>query len=78
MGNISGEDAKKLGYADLKEKALGLLKFIEDNPYQPPYEKFAGDLSGAYSRCINFQYRSLWGAERSTTNKVLRMWMHYE
>jgi hypothetical protein len=28
------ERTQKTGYADLKEKALGLLKLIEANPYQ--------------------------------------------
>lgn len=75
------KDAKKLGNAGLKEKALALLKLIEANPYQnpPPYEKLVGDLSGAYSRRINIQHRLVYEVlSDQHTVKVLRMWTHYE
>jgi len=46
------KDAKKLAASGLKNKAMDLLKVIEQNPFQnpPPFEKLVGDLSGAYSR----------------------------
>ncbi len=50
------KDAKKLGPAGLKPKAEALLAVLRDNPFQnpPPYETLVGDLSGEYSRRINF------------------------
>lgn len=75
------KDAKKLAAAGLKEKALMLLKVLENNPYQnpPPYEKLVGDLLGACSRRINIQHRLVYQVlESETTVKVLRMWTHYE
>ena len=73
------KDAQKL--AALKGKAQELLAVIKDNPFQnpPPYEKLVGDLSGAYSRRINFQHRLVYEVlpERQVV-KVLRMWSRYE
>ena len=74
-------DAKKLASSGLKEKARGLLRVIEQNPYQnpPPYEKLVGDLSGAYSRRINIQHRIVFQVlESEQVVKVLRLWTHYE
>ena len=74
-------DAKKLAQSNLKEKALLLLKLLEDDPLQnpPPFEKLVGDLSGAWSRRINIQHRLVYQvlAEERVV-KVIRMWTHYE
>lgn len=75
------KDAKKLAAAGLKEKALGLLTVLANDPFQnpPPYEKLVGDLSGAYSRRISIQHRLVYQVfieERVV--RVLRMWTHYE
>ena len=73
------KDAQKL--AALKGKAQELLAVIKDNPFQnpPPYEKLVGDLSGAYSRRINFQHRLVYEVlPEQQVVKVLRMWSHYE
>jgi toxin YoeB len=51
------------------------------SPYRnpPPYEKLVGDLSGAYSRSINIQYRLVYQVfDDIKTVKVIRMWTHYE
>jgi toxin YoeB len=75
------KDAKKLATSGLRRKAEELLKIISENPYQapPPYEKLAGDLSGAYSRRINIQHRVIYQVyEDEKVVKVLRMWTHYE
>lgn len=75
------KDAKKLTASALKQKAQALLKVLEQNPYQtpPPYEKLAGDLSGAYSRRINIQHRIVYQVlEDERVVKVLRLWTHYE
>ena len=75
------KDAKNLSAAGLKDKALGLLNIIAENPFQnpPPYEKLVGDLTGAYSRRINIQHRLVYQVlEAENTIKILRMWTHYE
>lgn len=75
------KDAKRLASAGLKEKAQGLLRVLEENPFQspPPYEKLVGDLSGAYSRRINIQHRLVYQVlEDEHIVKVLRMWSHHE
>ena len=74
------KDARKLASSGLKGKAQELLGILEKNPYQnpPPYEKLAGDLSGAYSRRINAQHRLVYQAlEKEAAVKVLRLWTHY-
>ena len=75
------KDAKKLAAAGLKQKAQELLTVLATNPYQtpPPYEKLAGDLSGAYSRRINIQHRLVYQVlEEQQVVKILRLWTHYE
>ena len=75
------KDAKKLAASGLKEKAVNLLKVLEENPYQnpPPYEKLVGDLAGAYSRRINIQHRIVYEVlEQENIVKILRLWTHYE
>lgn len=75
------KDARKLAKSNLKEKALALLKLVEDDPFQTPptYEKLVGDLTGAYSRRINIQHRLVYQVlEKERVVKVLRMWTHYE
>jgi len=75
------KDAPKLASAGLKAKAQELLALIQENPFQnpPPYEKLVGDLSGTYSRRINFQHRLVYEVlPDQQTVKVLRMWSHYE
>jgi len=75
------KDARKIAEAGLKQQASRLLELLRDNPYQnpPPYEKLVGDLSGAYSRRINIQYRLVYQIlDDIKTVKVIRMWTHYE
>jgi toxin YoeB len=75
------KDAQKLSANGLKGKAQELLALIKENPFQnpPPYEKLAGDLSGAYSRRINIQHRLVYEVlQAQKIVKVLRMWSHYE
>lgn len=74
------KDAKRLAAAGLKEKAQGLLRLLEEDPFQspPPYEKLVGDLSGAFSRRLNIQHRLVYQVlEEEHIVKVLRMWTHY-
>ncbi len=75
------KDARKLAKSNLKEKALGLLQLLEEDPFQnpPPYEKLVGDLAGAYSRRINIQHRLVYQVlPEERVVKVIRMWTHYE
>lgn len=54
---------------------------LADEPYRspPPFERLVGDLSGAYSRRINIQYRLVYQVlDDERVLKVLRMWTHYE
>lgn len=72
---------EKLKAAKLDSKAKKLVEVIRENPYQnpPPYEKLAGDLSGAYSRRINIQHRLVYQVDDTEkTVKILSMWTHYE
>jgi Txe/YoeB family toxin of toxin-antitoxin system len=75
------KDAKKIAHSGLKPQAELLLEIIKENPFKnpPPYEKIAGDLSGAYSRRINIQHRLVYEVLDSiNTIKIVRMWTHYE
>jgi len=75
------KDAKNLAASGLKNKAMDLLKVIEQNPFQnpPPFEKLVGDLSGAYSRRINIQHRIVYEViESDQAVKILRLWTHYK
>ncbi|MCU7805635.1 MAG: Txe/YoeB family addiction module toxin [Candidatus Thiodiazotropha sp. (ex Lucinoma borealis)] len=75
------KDAKKLASSGLKDKAKELLEVLENDPFQnpPPYEKLAGDLSGAFSRRINIQHRIVYQVyEDEKVIKIIRLWTHYE
>ena len=75
------KDAKKLASSGLKSKAEVLIDILKEDPYQSPpsFEKLIGDLSGAYSRRINIQYRLIYQvSESEKIVKVLRLWSHYE
>ena len=75
------KDAKKLSASGLKSKAEELINILKINTYQTPpsYEKLVGDLSGAYSRRLNIQYRIVYQIiSADKVMKVLRMWTHYE
>lgn len=75
------KDARKLAKSNLQDKAVALLKLLEEDPFQrpPPFEKLVGDLLGAHSRRINIQHRLVYQvlAEERVV-KVFRMWTHYE
>ena len=74
-------DARKIGAADLRQKAEKLLTILSQNPFQtpPPYKELLGDLSGACSRRITVEHRLVYQVLKKTrTVKVIRMWTHYE
>ena len=75
------KDAKKLKKNSLKDKALVILRILENDPFQTPprYESLIGDLKGCYSRRINIQHRMVYEVfEEEKVVRVLKMWTHYE
>ncbi|MDJ0650603.1 MAG: Txe/YoeB family addiction module toxin [Xenococcaceae cyanobacterium MO_188.B19] len=73
------KDAKKIASGGLKSQAKALLEILRENPYQPPYEKLVGNLSGYYSRRINIQHRLVYEIlEEKKMIRILTMWSHYE
>jgi len=74
------KDAKKVKAAGLKPRVEELLALLEKDPFQnpPSFEKFVGDLAGAYSRRINIQHRLVYEVfTKEGVVRVLRMWTHY-
>lgn len=74
------KDAQKIARSNLKEKALELIRLLQEDPFRKPpeYEALVGVLSGAYSRRINIQHRLVYQVyEEEKVVKVLRMWTHY-
>nr|WP_315862681.1 Txe/YoeB family addiction module toxin [Picosynechococcus sp. PCC 73109] len=79
LSKQAAKDARKIASAGLKPKVQKLLGILQDNPYQPPYEKLVGDLKDYYSRRINIQHRLVYQVlESEKIVKILRMWSHYE
>ncbi len=75
------KDSRKIKETRLKDKVEVLLAVLENNSFQnpPPYEKLIGDLTGAFSRRINIQYRLVYQVfEDKKIVRILRMWTHYE
>jgi toxin YoeB len=73
------KDAKKIAASGFKSQTQALLEILQANPYQPPYEKLVGNLSGFYSRRINIQHRLVYEIkEAEKIVRILKMWSHYE
>lgn len=73
------KDAKKIASNGLKSQTSALLEIIQNNPYQLPYEKLIGNLSGYYTCRINIQDRLVCEVlEAENTVRILKMWSHYE
>lgn len=71
------KDFEKVKASTLKEKVALLLRTVQENPMQPPYEKLTGTLA-TYSRRINLQHRFVYEiVEEEKTIKVIRLWTHY-
>lgn len=74
------KDIQFLKSSQLAEKAKALILILENDPFQTPpsFEKFQGDLKGAYFRRINLQHRMIYEIVESTkTVKILSLWSHY-
>ena len=68
------KDAKRIASSGLKSQAQALLEILQNNPYQPPYEKLVGNLTRYYSRRINIQHRLVYEIhEKERIVRVLRM-----
>ena len=73
------KDAKRIASSGLKPQTQALLEILQNNPYQPPYEKLVGNLAGFYSRRINIQHRLIYEIqEEKRIVRVLRMGRNYE
>ena len=71
------KDYVKVTASQYKEKVFRLLSVLEDNPFQPTWEKLV-DLENTYSRRINIQHRLVYQIiEEEQTVKIIRMWTHY-
>ena len=87
------KDYQKAKNSHLLAKIRELLAILETNPLQnpPPFERLAGNLSGAFSRRINRQHRLVYEILGNKANfrdpfgelcggivKIIRLWTHYE
>ena len=72
------KDYEKIKASDIRHKAFILLSQLEENPLQPPLEKLAGNLQGAYSKRLNLHHRLVYRIDEDIkTVVILRMWTHY-
>ncbi|MBN1356170.1 Txe/YoeB family addiction module toxin [bacterium] len=73
------KDARKIYEAGLQKRVESILEILRENPWQPPFEKLIGDLSGACSRRINIHHRLVCQVmEPEKIVKIIRMWTHYQ
>ena len=73
------KDAEKLKSANLDSNLKILLEIINQNPYEPPYEKLSGNLKGYCSRRINIKHRLVCAVNDETkTIRDVSVWSHYE
>ena len=75
----SQKDAKKLKESNLNEKCKTLIEGMKNDPFEKPFEKLIGDLSGFYSKRINIHHRIVYSVDlEQKIVKILRMWTHYD
>ena len=75
------KDAKKITKSGLKSNAENLLLLLSQDPFlePPPFKSLQGDLSGAFSRRLDYQHRIVYEVfEEIKAVRILRMWSHYE
>lgn len=74
------EELKRQGYG---QKADAILSQLQENPFEPPYEKLCGEYRGFYSRRVNRTDRVVYeireGACEDGSDAVVvsRMRTHY-
>lgn len=72
------KDMEKVLKSKYKSKVLHLLEVLEEDPFQPPFEKLLV-WDNTYFRRINVQHRLVYEVNKSEqTVKIMRMWTHYE
>lgn len=72
------KDAEKIKRSPYLGKVKQLLATLARDPFELPFERLVGNLSGACSRRINAQHRLVYQVlENERVVKVLRMWTHY-
>ena len=72
------KDLDNLKTVGLDQNARRLIEILKVNPYQLPYEKLIGGLSGFYSRRINLRHRLVYKVIKDEmTVVVISMWSHY-
>ena len=72
------KDYQKILRSPYKKQIPILFTTLENNPFEPPYEKLSGDLLGLYSRRIDIQHRLVYRVdEEKKVVVILRMWTHY-
>ena len=73
------KDLALLKSANLSKKAKALVDVLEENPYNPPYEKLVGNLQGYYSKRINIHHRLVYKIDdEEKVVLIVSMWSHYE
>ena len=75
------KDRAYLKAAGLESNARELLELLTIDPFKnpPPYESLTGNLSGLYSRRINYQHRLVYAVSRDEKIvRIFRMWTHYD
>ncbi|MCX7027124.1 MAG: Txe/YoeB family addiction module toxin [Spirochaetes bacterium] len=75
------KDSERIAESGLKEKTKKPIAIVAGDPFQdpPPDEKLVGDLTGAYSRRINYQHRLVYQVfEERHIVRILRLWTHFE
>jgi toxin YoeB len=79
LSKQAARDVKKISASGLKQKVQTLIEVLQENPYDPPYEKLVGNMQGYYSRRINIWHRLVYQIfDEQKVIKILRMWSHYE
>lgn len=74
----AAKDYQKILRSPYKKQIPALLTVLEEDPYEPPYEKLSGDLNGLYSRRINIQHRLVYRIDEEKQEVIIiRMWTHY-
>ena len=74
------EELKRQGYG---QKADAILSQLQENPFEPPYEKLCGEYRGFYSRRVNrtdrvvYEIRERACEDGSDAVVVSRMRTHY-
>lgn len=72
----ANKDKKKLKAAGLDERAKSLVEIVRDGPFSKPpeFEPLKGNLSGSYSRRINYQHRFVYQVVAEANDTEAQKW----